>query len=487
MPSPTRTKSQRILDPLHQLIEFAPDQFEHTLWKVIQTSPFQRLRRIRQLGFSEFVFPGATHTRFAHSLGVFHTARQLMGVLQRHIREGSGPQYREHQAHVALAAALVHDVGHGMFSHAFEEVGKSFNLPMAKHEAVSVRLIQDGEISEVFRELGSGFANDVAELIDRGQPGNLYDAVVSSQFDADRLDYMQRDRMMSGVQSSGIDAGWLMANLEIASIPMGADEERGGQVETLVVGPKAYQAAEGYVLSLFQLYPTLYLHKTTRAAEKVFSTLLRRLVNLCREDRVDEVGLSATHPLVRFAKAGDDLLAAQSLDDLVFWGAVPLMMDAKDRLVRECATRLFRRKLPKCIDIRRQVETAVPLPEKATREQRVARNARIQLTCERIVRELGERPEAQTVEHLPVLIDQTKRQPYKRFQDSRSLLNQILIRQGPIRGEGVIDMAELSPVVAGAELYEVCRAYVADDDSEAREVVENILRTEMERGNDDGP
>jgi uncharacterized protein len=267
MPLPWRPKPQRILDPLHQLIEFTPDQFEHTLWKVVQTPPFQRLRRIRQLGFSEFVFPGATHTRFAHSLGVFYTARRLMGVIQRHIREGCGPRYREHQAQVALAAALVHDVGHGMFSHAFEDVGKALGLTMVQHEAVSVRLIREGEICEAFRELGSGFAHDVAELIDRGQPGNLYDAVVSSQFDADRLDYMQRDRIMSGVQSSGIDAGWLMANLEIASVPMGADEEKGGQVETLVVGPKAYQAAEGYVLSLFQLYPTLYLHKTTRAAE----------------------------------------------------------------------------------------------------------------------------------------------------------------------------------------------------------------------------
>ena len=68
-------RPQRIRDPLHNLIEFGADQFEHTLWRVIQTPPFQRLRRIRQLGFSEFVFPGATHTRFAHSIGVFHVAR----------------------------------------------------------------------------------------------------------------------------------------------------------------------------------------------------------------------------------------------------------------------------------------------------------------------------------------------------------------------------------------------------------------------------
>ena len=120
-------KLQRVRDPVHNLIEFDNrSQLERTLWKVIQTQPFQRLRRIRQLAFSEYVFPGATHTRFAHSLGVFHTARQLMEVIRRHISDGSR-NFGEHQANVALAAALVHDVGHGMFSHSFEDVGKSWN------------------------------------------------------------------------------------------------------------------------------------------------------------------------------------------------------------------------------------------------------------------------------------------------------------------------------------------------------------------------
>lgn len=124
-------RPQRIRDPVHNLIEFGTDQFEHTLWQVIQTPPFQRLRRIRQLGFSEFVFPGATHTRFAHSLGVFHIARALMRIIQRHI-ETSGRQYGSHQACVPVAAALLHDVGHGMFSHAFEAIGKEFGLVIGR-------------------------------------------------------------------------------------------------------------------------------------------------------------------------------------------------------------------------------------------------------------------------------------------------------------------------------------------------------------------
>ena len=129
-------RSQRIRDPLHNLIEFGTDQFERTMWQVIQTPPFQRLRRIRQLGFSEMVFPGATHTRFAHSIGVFHIARQLVKVIERSTSMGGGGR-REHQADVALAASLVHDVGHGMFSHAFEAVGKDLGIAMAEHETVS--------------------------------------------------------------------------------------------------------------------------------------------------------------------------------------------------------------------------------------------------------------------------------------------------------------------------------------------------------------
>ena len=125
-----------------------------------------------------------------------------MQIIRRYISTEGGGQFRQHQAHVALAASLVHDIGHGMFSHAFEEIGEKLELPMAHHESVSEALIRGSEISEAFHELGSGFANDVANVIKGGQPGNLYDAVVSSQFDADRLDYMQRDRIMTGVQAA---------------------------------------------------------------------------------------------------------------------------------------------------------------------------------------------------------------------------------------------------------------------------------------------
>lgn len=307
---------QRIRDPLHNLIEFDPStEFEHTLWRVVQTRPFQRLRRVKQLGFSDLVYPGATHSRLAHSIGVFHTARRLMGVIKK-----APGRFEESKAHQALAAALVHDLGHGPFSHAFEALGQRLKLKMADHEDVSDALIRDSEVSEILRTLGSGFANDVADIIKGRGKKNMYQAVVSSQFDADRLDYMQRDRLMTGSHHAAIDFEWLIANLEVGSVSFGVDETSVGTVDTFVLGPKALYAAEAFVLGLFQLYPTIYFHKTTRGTEKIYTEILARIVTLVRDGFVNKTGLPDNHPIIRFAKSPEDFRTVINLDDAVVWG-----------------------------------------------------------------------------------------------------------------------------------------------------------------------
>lgn len=462
-----RSKPQRIRDPLHNLIEFGADEFEQTMWRVIQTRPFQRLRRIRQLGFSEFVFPGATHTRFAHSIGVFHIARMLMGIINRHVGE------QKRKSTVALAAALVHDVGHGMFSHAFEEVGKKLNLSMAIHENVSDALIRHAEISEVLnKDLGRSFSEEVADVIKNKKPGNLFDSVVSSQFDADRLDYMQRDRMMTGVQGSGVDATWLLANLEVGSVPTGADEESMGEIKTLVLGPKAFHAAEHYVLSLFQLYPNVYLHKTTRGAEKIFSDLVMTLFELVSSGHGGKTGLPDNHPIYLFLSDPESLEKALALDDAVFWGALPLMIDAHDPLVAEYAKRLQERRLLKCIDVRRHVEGNDFIWQDMTLDRRKEHEAKISLKIKRIMNRVRDLAENRKINSKKILIDESSRPLYKRFQDSQTHLNQILIKQG----DAILDMAHLSSVVSATSSFEINRVYLSEDDTEGRSAIESLLK-----------
>jgi len=390
-----------------------------------------------------------------------------MGIIRRHT-ESNGGQHKDHQAEVALAAALVHDVGHGMFSHAFEEIGKKLKLPMAEHEHVSNLLIRDSEISVAFKELGSGFANDVADVIMRGRPGNLYDAVVSSQFDADRLDYMQRDRLMTGVQSSGIDFVWLMHNLEVGEIAIGADDEQSGTIETFVLGPKAFHAAEAYVLSLFQLYPNVYFHKATRGAEKLFSAIMFRLFELILGGNIQKTGLPNNHPFVRFAQSPDQISLALQLDDTVFWGALPLLIEAEDPLISSFSSRLRARNLLKCIDVTQAIVAKLGAKPGSTEESITKAKKQVKKVAVSVQESIQEWLDNNPTSPPRLLIDQTDRHPYKRFQESKGPLNQISIRR---EGGGIFDMAEESHVIAGLEPFSLLRVYYSEDDPVAKKVV----------------
>jgi len=192
----------------------------------------------------------------------------------------------------------------------------------------------------------------VADVIKKSGPSNIYGAVVSSQFDADRLDYIQRDRLMTGTHHGVIDLDWLLSNLEVSKVPYGADKESVGEIETFVLGPKALHAAESYLLGLFQLYATVYFHKATRGAEQLFTELLVRVFQLALDKSTEKTGLSAKHPLIRFALNPDDLDLALALDDSVISGALWMMAGARDPLITEFAKRIRERKLYKCTDVR---------------------------------------------------------------------------------------------------------------------------------------
>ena len=469
-------KQQRIRDPLHDIIAFNDGEFERTMWNVVQTQPFQRLRRVRQLGFSEFTFPGATHTRFTHSLGVFHTARQLMKVIQAKTPSGD---FSYSKANTALAAALVHDVGHGMFSHAFEKVAKELNLEMARHTRVSEYLIRKSQISKALEE-GGVHVDNVATLIGRKGPGDLYDAVVSSQFDADRLDYMRRDRLMSGVQSGGIDFTWLIENLEIGDVFSSAGEierdsdKRPGKVPTFVIGPKAIMAAEAYVLALFQLYPTVYFHKTTVAAELVFKALMVKVFGYLVNESLGKTGLPKSHPFVRLAKNPSDMNIVLELDDTVFWGALPFFQDAECNEVSFLAKCLRNRQLPK---LPKSSDVGLHVQQHINQNMSQAKPDEIERFWTKSTFIIENRFKEWCVEnsngrHPRILFDSQERDPYS-ANENRGKLNQIHVANSD---GNVTDIRELSPMINALEPFRFVRAYTFDEDHDAAKFVSDTIQ-----------
>ncbi len=468
------------------------------MWRVIQTPQFQRLRRVKQLGFSELVYPGATHTRFAHSLGVFHTARRLMEVIKRHL----GNEYKHSKADVALAAALVHDLGHGPYSHAFEDVGKKLKLTMADHEKVTNLLVREGEIAEALKKLGGGFAIDVADLIKKSGPATIYSAVVSSQFDADRLDYIQRDRLMTGAQHGAIDFRWLISNLEVGAVPHGVDKEKVGDIETFVLGPKALPAAETYLLGLFQLYATVYFHKATRGTEKLFIELVARVFQLVRDGSVGKTGLSRNHPLVRFAKCPETLECALALDDSAIGGALFMMTGAEDKLVSDFAARLRDRKLYKCVDIRERLAEGIRIrlkqkPDGTRRRESEHPNSKapkqgnpelhkrkLESALERACKEVERRTNTwgeENKEEIPrILVDKTERSMYKPFEESKGPLEQIMIRLGT-EDRKPVDVASISEVIRAIAPFKVQRVYIKDGDEKAKKFIGQIIEEEIKK------
>lgn len=343
-------ESQRLRDPLYGLIVFGGETdgdargIDRIAWNLINTPEFQRLRRIRQLGFSEFVYPGATHSRFAHCVGAYHTARGIMAVIRRR-HDGQFDAYR---AQVALLGALLHDVGHGPFSHVFETVCRDLGLAK-NHEDWGREVIEgDTKVNRVLRCVDPRLPNDLAALLRDDLPKDIYATVVSSQLDADRLDYIQRDRLMTGVQFGHVDRDWLFDCMEVGEVTVEAEadgrEAEVTQVPCLYLNHKGIQVGEEYLEARLRMYTMVYMHKTTRAAEMMLGELLRT---------AQKAGLLGG-PLQRFFKSADPSLPLYlDLDDSSIWATVTSLKSSKDERIANLAARILNRDLYKCFDIGR--------------------------------------------------------------------------------------------------------------------------------------
>jgi HD superfamily phosphohydrolase len=235
-----------IRDPVHDVIAFRVEKpLDRLLFSLINAAEFQRLRRIRQLGMASVAYPGADHSRYSHSLGVMETARKILAQLAQSV-----PLDEERQA-VCLVAALLHDLGHGPFSHVFERVSGN------EHEQLTRRIIQDPD-SDVHRRLAEHDRELPAKVVAffDVQVPSFYADILSSQLDADRLDYLLRDNLMTGSRYGDYDLSWLLHAL---TIDPGTDR--------LAVTPKGVSAVETYLQARFNMYRHVYFHKVVRSAE----------------------------------------------------------------------------------------------------------------------------------------------------------------------------------------------------------------------------
>jgi uncharacterized protein len=354
----SQTRTQRVRDPVHGLIVFRADSnLDQLAWRLLDTPEFQRLRRIKQLGVSEFVFPSATHTRFAHCMGVFHTARTLVDVIKREL---NSQDFLLKRAEVAIIAALLHDLGHGPFSHTFESVQRAHGISK-RHEKWTAEIIRNPK-GAIRPQLDAywpegGFCDAVADLVEAEDPSDIYHAVVSSSFDADRLDYLRRDRLMTGTQAGAIDFDWLIEQIRVREIEIeAADKERSddqARVPTFCFNPKALPAAEQFLLARYTLHEQIYFHKTTRCIEKMIAKLLEGLAqHAVKPATVRETGLDKAHPLICFfGKNGATLESYLALDDMVVTDAVRRLSHAPNQALADLARRILDRRLYKSIDL----------------------------------------------------------------------------------------------------------------------------------------
>ena len=450
-----------VRDPVHDLIEFGDDSFEQMLWKVVQTTSFQRLRRIRQLGFSELVYPGATHNRLEHSLGVFYNARRLNKIAQQQLGSSKFDQKR---AEVSMAAALLHDVGHGPFSHSFETVGDRLKLGFGSHEDISNRIIRDSEVSEIMNDYSSGFANLVADLIAGKGAKDLYSSIVSSLFDADRLDYIIRDQHMTGSKNSIIDPEWLLSNIGIAEVPIINSSGKTKLVRHFVFSSRAKLALQTYILGLFNLYQSVYFHVSIRAAECVLVQLICRIIELIQGGLSDKIGLCDNHSIIRFAKEPKDLSKVLDLDDFVFWGAFPSLMRAEDLEIRRLATMLRNRNLPRAVDIREVVQGQI---KGKNREDEI--NKIVFESIKKIEQYVNESGLSRNI-----WLDHIERNPYDIGDKGKSSKVPIFVKQS----DEFIDLKDTSGAVNVAQIYQVDRVYFADEDSGSSAEVIRLIQNE---------
>jgi HD superfamily phosphohydrolase len=307
-------KKKIINDPVYGFITIP----EGLIYDIISHPYFQRLRRIKQMGLNDFVYPGALHTRFHHALGAMH----LMSVALQNLQQ-KGTEINDQEFQSMLAAILLHDIGHGPFSHALE----STLLFNGNHEQVSVIIMQ------FLNKKLKGELDLALEIFQDKYARKFFHQLVSSQLDIDRLDYLQRDSFFTGVSEGTIGSNRIIKMLSINN-------------DQLVVEEKGIYSIENFLNARRLMYWQVYLHKTSVAAEKMMVSLIRRAQYLIRKGIevpcTRELLLFLSEPVKcqRLAQDPDLLDAYCRIDDYDIWSGIKSWQYHQD-VVLSSISRMF--------------------------------------------------------------------------------------------------------------------------------------------------
>ncbi len=399
-------------DPVHNIIaldDTRPD--DALLARLIDAREFQRQRHNKQQGLALYTYQGAEHSRFTHSLGVMHLMTRVLDLLGR--RYSISAEARA----VARASALLHDIGHGPFSHVIESVlGEN-------HEKWTARIVGD-ENTEVHAQLTS-YDSDmpgkvIAAIEHRYQPA-FVGQLVSSQLDVDRFDYLLRDSLMTGAKYGIYDLEWILHALEI--------DESGDRI---YVAARGLYAVEEYLQARYYMFRQVYFHRSLRSAEGILRSLLRRAIEVTREGRLHFVvaGSVMAHVL-----EGLRLDTAEYLrfDDHDVMFHIKQWTGDGDLILRDLSQRFVDRRLFKAIDLE--------MPE--------TERAAFVAEARRRVAELGFDPAYYLIE------DRAADIPYYSYYRPEGKARLFIERSTSSRE--ICDIADISSVIRGMRGYEIHR------------------------------
>ena len=317
-------------DSVHNIIRLKTDSDSGKLLvRLIDTQEFQRLRRIRQLGLAHFAYQGAEHSRFTHSLGALHLATRILAKLDL-------KNELSDEARIAVqCAALLHDVGHGAFSHVLESI-LDFHHENFTIEAV---LSDETEIGQVLKNYSAELPENIADIIRGTFRPRALAQLVSSQLDVDRMDYLLRDSLMTGAKYGIYDLEWIIKSLEI-------DEAN----DRLYVSARGVYAVEDYLQARYYMFRQVYFHRTLRSAESVLRSLFRRALQIFREGKsVWYAENTAFESILKGEKIS--LKKHLELDDSDMMFHIKRWQNSDDKILSDLSKRFLHRKLFKAFDL----------------------------------------------------------------------------------------------------------------------------------------